>query len=203
MWGVRGGQGGGCGAASRLGGACRRRAGLGAITHLERGGVRGAGPGATSRVEGTGRREAAPLRPVSIPARGPALATGLRACERQQLVQPAGGYYDVVIQRNQEFAPSLPQSLVDRCWEPNVGRVRDDCDRYRRRVLHAREVVAGSIGRAVVNDDQLPTGASAAHQGGNALSGEFKLVPAGNDDRGELRTDVGRVIHVIRGSVLS
>ena len=61
--------------------------------------------------------------------------------------------------------------------------------------MHARQVVAGTIGRAVIDDDQLPRCASEPHQGGNAVPGEFELVPAGNDDRGELRTDAGHVIH--------
>ena len=51
-----------------------------------------------------------------------------------------------------------------------------------RDVLHAGEVIGRAVGRAVVDDDELPVRPGLAKECGEALPGELELIPAGDND---------------------
>ena len=62
---------------------------------------------------------------------------------------------------------------------PRFSGVGDDRDRHGRGVPHAGEVGGGLVGRAVIDDDQLPRGPGVAEEGLDAQSGESRWFQQG------------------------
>ena len=58
--------------------------------------------------------------------------------------------------RSARYSPRNLQSLVDGCREANVAGIPDDRDRRSACILHARQVHLGSVGRAILDGNQLP-----------------------------------------------
>ncbi len=71
--------------------------------------------------------------------------------------------------------------------------IRNDGDQHRRAILYAAETICRSVSRSAVDDDQFPVRPGLTKEGGDALPGKFKLIPAGNDERRE--TVDARLVH--------
>ena len=94
-----------------------------------------------------------------------------------QLIQPAIGHHDIIIQQHQVFPASKLQPLIDRGRKTQVCGIGNHGDRHGRQV--PRPPGKGpSIVRPVVDDDQLPRRPGVDLERGDALLGKLKLVPA-------------------------
>jgi hypothetical protein len=118
--------------------------------------------------------------------------THLHIHQRHHLFQPCICHHDVVVKQHQIFAACHLQALVDRRRKPAIGRIADHGHRHVRCILYAAEISTGSIRRPIIDDDQLPRRPGVLPQRADALPGEFKLVPARDDDRSDA---AGIVVH--------
>ena len=105
--------------------------------------------------------------------------------QRDKLIEPAIADHRVVVEQNQLLAARRLQALVDRPREPDVLDVADDRDRHAGSIANAGQIGGRVVGRAVVDDDQLPGRPGAPEQRRDAKLGELSLVPAGKDDRAQ------------------
>ena len=120
-----------------------------------KGGARG---GATSSL----RR--GPVQRRSHRARPRALSVITHSVKRHKLLEPTIGHDDVVIEQHEVLAPRLMQPLVDRGRETTIDRIGDHGHRHGRGILQSGQIIGGAVGRAVVDDDELPGRARVAQQ---------------------------------------
>ena len=99
----------------------------------------------------------------------------VRVSQCDQLPQPAIRHHDVIIEHDQVLAARGPQSLVDRGREPSTCGIGDDGDRPGRGNPHALQVRGRLIGRAIVDDDQLPRLPGVSPERGDARPYKFKM----------------------------
>jgi hypothetical protein len=111
--------------------------------------------------------------------------SGLGGCEGGELIEPGVGDHDVVVEKKHVFAARQLQPLINGGRKSAIGGIGNHRDRHGRRILHAAQIRARAISRAIIDDDQLPGPACMALERGDAVAGKLELVPAGDDDRCE------------------
>ena len=102
--------------------------------------------------------------------------------QRDELIEPAVGDDRVIVEQDEVFPARGLQALIDRAGEPQVPRIGDDRDRHGGGIADPGQVGGRVVGRAVVDDDQLPVGPGVAEERPQAQLGESPLIPAGDDD---------------------
>ena len=149
----------------------------------------GLAPGPPTAETGPGTKTAGCLSAFSAPApeSGRAGIAHRDLGQGDELIEPELGDDRVVIEQDEVFPAGILQALVDRRGESDIPGVGDHGDRYACGVLDAGQVGGGVVGRAVIDDDQLPGGPGESEEGLEAMSGERTLVEAGDDDRGQSR----------------
>jgi hypothetical protein len=76
--------------------------------------------------------------------------------ERDHLLEPVVRHHNVVIEQHQLFAVRLTQPLIDRGRKTAINLISDVGDWDRRGILEAGQIIARAIGRAVIDNDELP-----------------------------------------------
>ena len=84
-----------------------------------------------------------------------------------------------LIQQHLVFAACRLEPLIDRCRKPAICGIRNDRHRHTGHAAHASQILGRPIGRAIIDDDQLPRPPRMALERGEALPGELKLASTG------------------------